>query len=30
VPTAQALVSEIAVTPLSPVGSAVFAVFTID
>ena len=30
VPTAQALVAEIAVTSLSPVGSAVFAVFTID
>ena len=29
-PTAQALLAEIAVTPLSPVGSAVFAVFTID
>jgi len=29
-PTAQALLAEIAVTPLSPVGSAVFAVVTID
>ena len=29
-PTAQALLAEIAVTSLSPVGSAVFAVFTID
>src|SRR5262249_49949733 len=29
-PTAQALFAEIAVTPLSPVGSAVFTVFTID
>ena len=29
-PTAQALSAEIAVTSLSPVGSAVFAVFTID
>src|SRR6185437_13021968 len=29
-PTAQALLAESAVTSLSPVGSAVFAVFTID